>query len=142
MMELLTQENNITDIGVKEEKIILIRTVFCGISIFCCFGLILVYFILCFQVKFNICSKNKGEEDRKSLLENESLNENNENMNINKKKKIGLGSNFMFIITVSNFLGSLFEFFFYFYFVNKRKEIFKEGKKNINDLYNEINDKY
>jgi hypothetical protein len=109
-----------------DEKIIFSRTVFCGISFTCSFLLIVVYIINCIQVKYRKCIRN----EEKVLNENENENENNyldmddnEDENYNKKDnrgKIGLGSNFMFIMTISNFFGALFEFSFYFYYMKKK----------------------
>ena len=122
----------------KDENIILFRTICCSISMFCCFLLMVVYFILCFQVKFNVCTKNEGD-DAKSLLDNEmSLEDEQKNENKNKKGKIGLGSNFMFLLTVSNFFGSFFEFLFYFYYINFKKEG-NYNNSNLCQLYNDIN---
>ena len=105
---------------------------------FCCFLLMVVYFILCFQVKFNVCTKNEGD-DSKSLLDNEmSLEDEQKNENNNKKGKIGLGSNFMFLLTVSNFFGSFFEFLFYFYYINFKIEG-NYNNNNLCQLYGDIN---
>ena len=128
----------ITQIMEKEdENIIFVRSIFCAISFVCCFFLIIIYLILCLQVKFNICRKNENN-DSNDIIENDYSSEidiNKENNSDNKSKKIGLGSNFMFLLTLSNFFGSLFEFLFYFYY---KKMVPIDGLSNNN--YKNIND--
>ena len=143
MMKFFNENNtnilNITTILLdyeNDKEIILFRTICCGISIFFCFLLILVYFILCFQVKFNVCIKK--EIDDRSLFDNDMTSEASSNKsNHNKKGKIGLGSNFMFLLTISNFFGSIFEFMFYFYYIEKRKDF---SENQVNKMYQYIND--
>ena len=126
-----------------DEKIIFSRTVFCGISFTCSFLLIVVYIINCIQVKYRKCIRN----EEKVLNENENENnyldmDDNEDENYNKKDnrgKIGLGSNFMFIMTISNFFGALFEFSFYFYYM-KKKSLEENLDLSNNYLYNNINE--
>lgn len=79
--------------------------------------------ILCLQVKFNMCRKNENN-DSNDIIENDYSSEISipkENNNDKDTKKIGLGSNYMFLLTLSNFFGSLFEFLFYFYYKNDRE---------------------
>jgi hypothetical protein len=111
-------------IGSEDQSIILIRSVFCSISFVCCLALIIIYLILCLQMKFNICTKKEEDNESLAFLENEesSVQEKTNKNKINKKGKIGLGSNFMFLLTISNFFGSIFEFLFYFYYKNKIHE--------------------
>ena len=119
-----------------DENIVFVRSIFCAISLVSCFFLMIVYLILCLQVKCNICRK-KENNDPNDIIENDYSSEigiNKENNNDNKTKKIGLGSNFMFLLTLSNFFGSLFEFFFYFYYKNKIDDpITNKTFKEIND---------
>ena len=104
-------------IGNKDETIILLRSIFCSISFSFCFILMVVYFILCLQVKCNILVKNKNM-DSNNFMDDASSEGNKKKKKGNKeKKKIGLGSNFMFLLTISNFFGSLFEFLFYLYYI-------------------------
>ena len=138
MIELSKLMNN-KEIMNKDDDIdiILARSIFCVISLICCLFLMIVYIILCLQVKFNICTKN-GNDNSNDKIENDyssDIGTNKGKDNNNKKnKKIGLGSNFMFLLTVSNFFGSLFEFSFYFYYKNKIEE-----NKNLNIVYCNIN---
>lgn len=144
LLRILNEENS-TVIGDHDETIILYRTIFCGISLACCLFLMIVYFILCLQVKFNICIRNDNNNETNPILEREYSSdlESRENNNKNKdKKKIGLGSNFMFFLTLSNFFGSLFEFLFYFYYKNIMNDFNKEQHDGINfknKIYYEIN---
>ena len=111
-------ENNTTYMTQEDEQIIFVRSIFCAISLVCCFFLMILYIILCLQVKFNLCRKNENK-DTNNIVENDYSSEieiNKENNNDKNSKKIGLGSNFMFLLTLSNFFGSLFEFLFYFYY--------------------------
>ena len=142
MLDLILSEDQKPEQYIEDddEKIILSRTVFCGISFTCSFLLIIVYIINCIQVKYRKCIRN----EEKVLNENEnnySDMDNKEDENSNKKnnqEKIGLGSNFMFFMTISNFFGALFEFSFYFYYIHlKSKEENQDLTKNI--LYNNIN---
>ena len=145
MMNIFNNENKTLLDYNEDEPIILFRTICCGISIFFCLLLILVYFILCLQVKFNTCTKN--EVDEKSLLDNDLTSENSsdKSKNNNKRGKIGLGSNFMFLLTISNFLGSIFEFMFYFYYIGEKnyiEEKYKQFTQDIKEfkLYQKINE--
>jgi len=141
MIELSKLMNNKTIMSKEDVNIILARSIFCIFSLICCLFLMVVYIILCLQVKFNICTKN-GNDNSNDKIENDyssDIGTNKGKDNNNKKnKKIGLGSNFMFLLTVSNFFGSLFEFLFYFYYKNKTKglKIEEEPKK----IYSQIND--
>ena len=106
----------------------------------------IVYIIYCLQVKFNICTKNENDNSN-DIIENDyssDIGTNKGKNNNNKKKKIGLGSNYMFLLTVSNFFGSLFEFLFYFYYKRKTDELYKDEKFNDDDklinIYKEINE--
>ena len=142
LLKFLSENGKESELLNYEEdlKIILFRTICCGISAFFCFLLILVYFILCLQVKFNVCIKNEGDD--KSLLDNDMTSENDsdKSKNNNKKGKIGLGSNFMFLLTISNFFGSIFEFIFYFYYKNKDIDFNMEAGNISNQRYKKIND--
>ena len=142
MIELSKLMNNKTIMSKEDVNIILARSIFCIFSLICCLFLMVVYIILCLQVKFNICTKN-GNDNSNDKIENDyssdiGTNKGKDNNNNKKNKKIGLGSNFMFLLTVSNFFGSLFEFLFYFYYKNKTKglKIEEEPKK----IYSQIND--
>ena len=129
-------------IGNKDETIILLRSIFCSISFSFCFILMVVYFILCLQVKCNILVKNKNR-DSNAFTDDASTEGKKKNKKANKeKKKIGLGSNFMFLLTISNFFGSLFEFLFYFYYIHMVDEVKKECNECILDkeIYKRINE--
>ena len=117
-------ENNTKIMTQEDEQIIFVRSIFCAISLVCCFFLMILYIILCLQVKFNLCRKNENK-DTNNIVENDYSSEieiNKENNNDKNSKKIGLGSNFMFLLTLSNFFGSLFEFLFYFYYKKMLEE--------------------
>ena len=132
-------ENNPQFMDKEDENIIFVRAIFCAISLVCCFFLMIIYMILCLQVKFNMCRKNENN-DSNDIIENDYSSEISipkENNNDKDTKKIGLGSNYMFLLTLSNFFGSLFEFLFYFYY---KKMIEKDGRSFNNDKYMEIND--
>ena len=133
--------NNNSQMGKNDEHIILARSIFCAFSLVCCLFLMIVYIILCLQVKFNICIKN-GNNNSNDKIENDYSSDigTNKGKNNNNKnnKKIGLGSNYMFLLTVSNFFGSLFEFLFYFYYKKKIEE--NKDEVNINKIYKNIND--
>jgi hypothetical protein len=134
LMENNTQYKYIDE---EDENIIFVRSIFSAISLVCCFFLIIVYIILCLQVKFNMCRKNENNNSN-DIRENDYSSEigiKKENNNDKNTKKIGLGSNFMFFLTLSNFFGSLFEFLFYFYYKKKIKkdEPSLNNFKNIND---------
>ena len=130
-------------IGNKDETIILLRSIFCAISFSCCFILMVVYFILCLQVKCNILVKNKNK-DIIDFTDDASNESNKKNKKANKeKKKIGLGSNYMFLLTISNFFGSLFEFLFYFYYINMVDDVKKGTIDKSNwekEIYRRINE--
>ena len=107
-----------------DERIILIRSIFCSISFTCCLALIIVYIILCLQVKLKLCIKKEEDDDNSDLspfIENESSSNESKKKKDNKDGKIGLGSNFMFFLTISNFFGSLFEFLFLFYYKSEKE---------------------
>ena len=133
--------NNNSQMGKNDEHIILARSIFSAFSLVCCLFLMIVYIILCLQVKFNICTQN-GNNNSNDKIENDYTSDigTNKGKNNNNKnnKKIGLGSNFMFLLTVSNFFGSLFEFLFYFYYKKKIEENKDEVK--LNNIYKNIND--
>ena len=116
----MSDEYKNTYFKIEDKNIILFRTISCGISFICCFFLMIVYFILILQVKLNLCIKKEKDgqdnnNDIDSLVDSQCSDK-----KINKKKdnKIGLGSNFMFLLTLSNFFGSLFEFLFYFLYIS------------------------
>ena len=132
--------NNNPQIGKDDEHIILARSIFSAFSLVCCLFLMIVYIILCLQVKFNICTNN-GNNNSNDKIENDYSSDigTNKGKNNNNKnnKKIGLGSNYMFLLTVSNFFGSLFEFLFYFYYKKKLEE---NKDKDFNIIYDSINE--
>ena len=132
--------NNNSQMGKNDEHIILARSIFSAFSLVCCLFLMIVYIILCLQVKFNICTQN-GNNNSNDKIENDYSSDigTNKGKNNNNKnnKKIGLGSNFMFLLTVSNFFGSLFEFLFYFYYKKKLEE---NKDKDFNIIYDSINE--
>lgn len=134
----MTPEQYIDEI---DKKIILFRTILCAISFIFCFFLMIVYFILILQVKFSLCLKTNKIQDNISKGDSESLVGSQSSKNRNKKKtnNIGLGSNFMFLLAISNFFGSLFEFTFYFLYTNIISKY--EGKLGENQvkIYQEIN---
>lgn len=142
MIKSLNNIDNITILIGKEDKnIILTRSILSFFSSLCCLTLIIIYIIYFLQIKFNLCIK-KDENDSNDLLENEiSSSDTDKKSNNNKKgRNIGLGSNFMFLLTISNFFGALVEFLFYFYY-NKKVNNFPDGH-NKNQLYDEINNDY
>lgn len=109
--------NNKTEMDYDDKHIILARSIFCVFSLVCCLFLMIVYIILCLQVKFNICTKN-GNNNSNDKIENDyssdiGTNKGKDNNNKNNKK-IGLGSNFMFLLTVSNFLAHYLNSYFIF----------------------------
>ena len=129
-------------IGDNDKEIILVRSILYSISCSCCLVAIIVYFVLCLQVKCNVCPKK--EDDSNNFHEDNTDSERGSKKKEIKKRKIGLGSNFMFLITISNFFGSIFEFLFYFYYKKKEFELNKDIKNE--DLrkillYKEINEK-
>ena len=100
-----------TDMG-----IIYGRSVFCFISMFFCILLMIAYLILIFQVKCKFCQKkdkNSRKDDEQTISDNSEFNSTESTKN-KDNTNIGLGSHFMFILTLSNFLGALFESLFYF----------------------------
>ena len=117
------------------------RSIFCFISMFCCLLLMLAYFILIFQIKFNLCNKKTRKEKEK---ENDEYNLSDSSNSYGKDdQKIGLGSHFMFILTVSNFFGALFESLFYFYYKNINDSCIDEESSTFaqcNELFIKIND--
>ena len=86
------------------EKIILLRMVFSIISLIACLIIILLYFLLLYQVK---CSKNPNKKDQ------DNRNTMTETIGSTKTNKIGLGSHYMFWLVLSNFFSSLVEGSFY-----------------------------
>ena len=104
-----------TDMG-----IIYGRSVFCFISMFFSILLMIAYLILILQVKFRFCQIkdiNTKKDDELTVSNNSDLSSNESTKN-KDKTSIGLGSHFMFILTLSNFLGALFESLFYFHYKN------------------------
>ena len=128
-------------IGNQDKNIILARSILSFFSSLCCLALIIIYIIYCLQIKFNLCLK-KDENDTNELLEKEISSQNNEKKaKINKKGgNLGLGSNFMFLLTISNFFGAIVEFLFYFYYINKENNF--PSNDNKNKLYYSINNDY
>ena len=129
---------NETLINENDEHIILARSIFCSISFTLCFFLIIVYIISVLQVKFKLCIKGEDNNNLNPLLDNENYSLESKKKKFNSEAKIGLGSNFVFMLTISNFLGSFFEFLFYFYYQNKKNKINDLDKENIK-LYHSIN---
>ena len=128
-------------IGNNDKEIILVRSILYSFSYSCCFVSIIVYFVLCLQVKCNACTTKK--DDSNSFLEDNTDSERGSKKNKTEQGKIGLGSNFMFLITISNFFGSIFEFLFYFYYKDKELDINERIKdENLRKirLYKEINE--
>lgn len=120
-------------IGENDPNNILFRSICCSISYFFCLLLIIIYIVLCLQVKCNVCTKKKNK-DSNDLLDNDS--EENKEKNRKEKGKIGLGSNFMFFLTVSNFFGSFFESLFYFFYENKINNLDGEDDEKKYDAFN------
>ena len=126
-----------------DERIILLRSIFCSISFTCCLALIIVYIILCLQVKLKLCIKKEEDDDNSDLspfIENESSSNESKKKKDNKDGKIGLGSNFMFFLTISNFFGSLFEFLFLFYYKSEKKSKDLSNPTDNIELYNIFNE--
>ena len=126
----------------SDENIIKLRAIFSSVSSIFCLFLIIVYIILCFQKKLNLCSKKDNNNAPIELLDNErennSKSSNSKRKNNNKNNNIGLGSNFMFLLTLSNFLGAIFEIFFYFYYIDKKDDFEKNYiKENPNEPYDD-----
>ena len=135
----LMEDNKKALIDKDDENIILVRSIFCAFSLACCLFLMIVYIILCLQRKFNICNKSENRNSNETIESDySSIDNNKENKNI-RKGKIGLGSNFMFLLTISNFFGSLIELLFYFYY---KKMLLKkeESDRFSNKNYKDIND--
>ena len=128
--------NNNTIIFSKNDKnIILVRSILSSVSYCCCLFLMIIYLILCLQVKLKICIKKEEEKNSGTLIENDyATNSSDKNDAQKKRNKIGLGPNYIFLLTISNFFASLFEFLFYFLYVNRISYI-----NNPIDLYNEMN---
>ena len=117
-------------VGEYDNINILTRTILCSVSYICCLILIVIYFVLCLQVKFNVCTKKKDiDKVSNDLLDDDS--EENKEKNKKEKGKIGLGSNFMFFLTISNFFGSIFESLFYFYYIKQVAKIREEKGEKI-----------
>ena len=134
----LMGDNNKVKMSQDDENIIFVRSIFCIVSLACCLFLMIVYIILCLQRKFNICNKNENRSSNNSIENDYSSIDNNKGKKNNNKRKIGLGSNFMFLLTISNFFGSLFEFFFYFYY--KKMLELKDYVRYSNKHYKAINE--
>ena len=139
LSELMSNSDQLKEKG-DDENIILVRSIFCVFSLACCLFLMIVYIILCLQVKFNICTKNENSNLNK-IIENDyssdiGTNKGKDNKD-KKEKKIGLGSNYMFFLTISNFFGSLFEFLFYFYYKKKLEENKDKDYINVCRIINE-----
>ena len=135
-----------------DKSIILTRTILCGISFICCFFLMIIYFILILQVKFNLCLKKKKDtqetqatqetQETKETKDNRDSDNASENNKIQKKEnKIGLGSNFMFLLTISNFFGSLFEFIFYFLYSDVISPYGDKIQINQSNIYHDMNNR-
>ena len=137
MINETVQEDKIFYIDPIDHNIIFTRAILCCISFICCFFLMIIYFILILQVKCNLCLKKK--EDTKENNEPDRISDNNKNQK--KEKKIGLGSNYMFLLTLSNFFGSLFEFLFYFLY-SSVIEKYGNGdvKKYQEEIYRQMNE--
>ena len=73
----------------------------------------------------------KEIKETKDSRDSDNISDNNKNQK--KENKIGLGSNFMFLLTISNFFGSLFEFIFYFLYSDVISKY--ENKIEINQSY-------
>ena len=103
-----------SDNGIDNSGIVLTGTITVSISLISCFALIIIYIILCLQIKFNILSGNEENKEsiKKSILDNGA----GENSNKKDDKKIGLGSNFMFLLILSNFIGGIFELLLFLHF--------------------------
>jgi len=139
MLELM-EDNKKVRMDIDDENIILVRSIFCAFSLACCLFLMIVYVILCLQRKFNICNKNENRNSNETIESDYSSIDNNKENKNNRKRKIGLGSNFMFLLTTSNFFGSLIEFLFYFYYKKmllKEKESDRFSIKNYKDINND-----
>lgn len=111
------------------------RIVTSSISLFACFALIIIYIILCLQVKCNILVKKEGKKEknyecRNSFIEHSGL---KKDMDKSHKKKIGLGSHYMFHLIISNFIGEIFEFAFVFYYKHFREAYPSSVEKKIDN---------
>lgn len=122
---------------IRYENIVLVRTIFCAISFICCFFLIIVYIIYCIQITLKLCIKKEVQNEPNEILEIDCSDTESKDNNNNKKKKdkqkIGLGSNFMFLLTISNFFGALCEFLFYFYSKSVNKDTITEKYEEMNN---------
>ena len=96
------------------KHLILTRMICSCISLAFCFGMIIIYTVLCFQVRSNKKIELKGKND----VEKTDITSNN-------NQKIGLGSHFMIFLIISNFFSSIIPIIYY---VLEQKNIF-EGKK-------------
>jgi hypothetical protein len=136
----LMEDNNKAKMDKDDENIIFVRSIFCVFSLACCLFLIIVYIILCLQRKFNICNKSINRNSNETIESDYSSIDHNKEKKNNRKGKIGLGSNFMFLLTISNFFGSLIEFLFYFYYKKmllEEKESDRFSIKNYKDINND-----
>ena len=136
-LNISENNENKTLMSNNDKTIILTRSIFCSLSFVSCLVLIIIYVIYCLQVKFNLCKK-KEEEESNDLVENEISSDDGNKINDNKKAKIGLGSNFMFFLTLSNFLGAISEFAFYFYYMNIINNDKNKNKSSL-QIYQTIN---
>ena len=93
----------------------LIRIISASITIFFCFLLIITYFILFLQVKFNILIKHDlGELENEERHSHSTFNEKagiaaKEEDKKTSNRKIGLGSHYMLFLILSHFFGGIIE---------------------------------
>ena len=87
----------------KDNKDIILTRMICScISIVFCFGMIIIYIVLCFQVRHNKKKELKGKDDCEKT-----------DITSNNNQKIGLGSHFMFCLILSNFFSSIIPIIYY-----------------------------
>lgn len=87
---------------IKDKKDIILTRMICScVSLCFCFGMIIIYIVLCFQVRYN-----KKKEIKLSDCEKTSITS-------NTNRKIGLGSHFMFFLILSNFFSSIIPIIYY-----------------------------
>lgn len=113
--------------------VIIVRTFSTMVTLVLCLFLIIVYIILCLQVKCNIFARRKtsiSKGSRNSFIERSGL---QKDMDKSEKKKIGLGSNYMFFLIFSNFIGEIFEFWFFFYYKQLREKNPSTIKEEMNN---------
>ena len=88
------------------QNLTLTRFVCSIISIFTCLVIVILYILLCFQLKFQ---KSLKKEEETTTFEQTSLS----NTESNNEKKVGLGSHYMFLLILSNLFSALTEGSFY-----------------------------